>query len=174
MMRTRPSGLRAAAYLVMLGCVAASAAPSEAPLPSSHVLVIFTKPEKFSDVRDGGFPTIDGRDKILASLRDFVTRRAAAYIPAGDAFYINFVDIALAGRLAIGDVENVRVFTRGSPPVFVFGWAITDSKGTVLRKGTERLRENEYMSLLSPALSSDKYRYEKAVLDDWMRNNLGA
>jgi hypothetical protein len=173
-MRMHPSILRAAASAVVLGCVAASAIGAEASPPNSHVLVIFTKPEKFSDVRDSGFPTSEGRDKILASLREFITRRAAAYIPAGDAFYINFVDIALAGKLALGDVENVRVFSRGSPPIFVFGWAITDRKGTVLRKGAERLREDEYMNLWSPAPSGDSCRFEKAVLDDWMRNNLRA
>jgi hypothetical protein len=163
---------RAAAGAIMLVCLARSAAGAEAPKPSSHVLVIFTNPEKFSDVRDGNFPTNAGRDKILESLRKFITQRAATYLPSGNAFYINFIDVALAGKLVVGDVESVRVMTRTSSPAFIFGWAVTDRTGAVLKKGSEMLREDEYRNLWSPAPPGDKYRFEKAVLDDWMRRNL--
>jgi hypothetical protein len=138
----------------------------------AHVMVVYTSPEKFSDIRDGGFPSSAGEEKILASLRDFITERAAGYIPKGSAFYINFVDIALAGKLQVGNVYNFRYISRTSSPVFVFGWAVTDQKGAVTRKGSAHLQEDGYMDLWSPAPTGDSLRYEKAVLDDWMRHNL--
>ena len=158
----------------MLGCLANSVAGAEVSKPGNHVLVIFTNPEKFSDIRDGNFPTAAGRDRILASIREFITQRAAAYLPVGDAFYINFVDVSLAGKLTLGDVDDIRVMTRASSPAFTFGWAVTDPKGAVLKKGSEMLRDDEYRNLWSPAPPGDKLRFEKAVLDDWMRRNLQA
>jgi len=61
-----------------------------------------------------------------------------------------------------------------TPPIFMFGWAITDPSGKVLKKGSEKLEDIDFMDLSNPADPGDPFRFEKAVLDQWMRENLGA
>jgi hypothetical protein len=56
----------------------------------------------------------------------------------------------------------------------MFGWAITDLSGRVIRRVWEKLEEPCFMGLFRNADPGDPLRFEKAVLDDWMRNNLQA
>jgi Protein of unknown function (DUF3016) len=173
--RTRIRGVLPclAAVAVALGFLAPLSARGDAPKPGDRVLVTFDHPEKFLDVRDSNVPTAEGRDKILASLRDYITQRAPAFLPKGDALYVTFINIKLAGVFAIGEVPpHGRFIAAGTPPLFMFGWAITDPSGKVVGRAWEKLEEQDFMNLFQNADPSDPLRFEKAVLDDWMRNRL--
>lgn len=174
-MRTFPAIAGTFACAAVFGCLSSAAESAGKPPPSPHVLVIFTHPEKFTDIRTGILPSDERRDRLLESLRQFITERAALYLPSGDALYINFVDIRLAGIMVpvgVMGLDGVRVASHGTPPRFVFGWAITDRSGAVVRKGSGRLMNSDFMGLWSPTDSGDPYHYEKAVLEDWMRQNI--
>jgi len=161
------------ALCLALGLLAPAAVRAEDPKPTDRVLVTFEHPEKFLDVRDSNFPTVEGRDKILESLRAYVTKRAPAFLPAGDCLYVTFTNIKLAGVFSVGEVSSGgRFMFPGTPPLFMFGWAITDPSGKVVRRAWEKLEKDSYMDLFRNADPGDPLRYDKAVLDDWMRNTL--
>jgi hypothetical protein len=170
--RSLPNSL---ALALALGFLAQGAARADAPLPGSRVLVTYDHPEKFLDIRDANFPTAEGEDRIIESLRAYITRRATALLPAGDSLYVTFINIKLAGVFAVGEVApRGRIVTAGTPPLFMFGWAVTDPSGKVIRRAWEKLEEPYFMGLFRNADPGDPLRFEKAVLDDWMRNNLQA
>jgi hypothetical protein len=56
--------------------------------------------------------------------------------------------------------------------MFMFEWTVIDSTGKVIGSAKEKLEENNFKDLSSKADEGDPLRYEKAVLDDWMRNRL--
>jgi Protein of unknown function (DUF3016) len=161
------------ALALALGFLADVSVRADTPKPSSRVLVTFDHPEKFLDIRDSYFPTAEGKDKIMESLRDYITQRATAFLPSGDSLYVTFINVKLAGVFAVGELApGGRTVTAGTPPVFMFGWAVTDPSGKVVRRAWEKLEEPYFMGLFRNADPGDPLRFEKAVLDDWMRNNL--
>lgn len=153
-----------------------AAARADYQTPGARVLVMFTHPESFLDIRDREAPTQKGQDEILESFRDYLTRRAVLYLPSGNALYLNFMNIKLAGGFPYGSLGNraERVILESTPPILRFAWAVTDPSGRVIRSGYETLEDINFMELYRSADPGDPYRYEKAVLDDWLRNRLQA
>jgi len=172
-MRTFPVMSGAVAIAVLFGLLAPAVGRGDPSTPGAHVLVIFDHPENFLDIRDRYFATDFGENEILSVFREYITRRAAKYLPEGYAFYIGFTDIKLAGAYPLWGIQEYRVITRRDPPGFVFGWAITNRSGDVVKKGAERLQTFAFMELYGCNTSEgEAFYYEKAILDDWMRNNL--
>ncbi len=142
--------------------------------PTPRVTVIFEHPEKFSDIRIWRSPPDEERDRaiVLSMLRDYITQRALAYLPEGDRFEIKFTDIRLAGQFPPGGLWDTRIITRHFPPEFQFEWVVTSPTGAVIRKGTKDLTDHSFMDLHSDYDGSDRFYFDRAVLDDWMRENL--
>jgi len=158
----------------VFGSLAPSAVRAASPTPSARVVVIFDHPERFSDIKLLRYPIDEVKDRnhVMAVFRDYITQRAVAYLPEGYHFYVRFTDMGLAGQFPPGGFWDYRVVTRNFPPVFVFGWAITDRSGAVVKMASENLIGADFMDLGSNALENEPYHFEKAVLDDCMRENL--
>lgn len=154
------------------GTIAAARAASQTPNP--RVLVIFTHPESFLDIRDRYVPTEEGRNEILNIFREYLAKRAVPYLPEGYALYVNFINIKLAGVFPVGAIGNLsrRTVLDSTPPMLMFAWAVTDPSGKIVKSAWEKLEEDNFKDLYESAEPGDPYRYEKAVLDDWMRNSL--
>jgi hypothetical protein len=158
-----------------LAFFAPSLVAADAPRADSRVVVVFEHSENFLDVRDSAVPTVAGRDRILASLRDYIVRSAPAFLPPGDSLRLVFANIKLAGVFAVGELPpGGRLVSAGTPPLFLFGCVVTDPSGKVVRKSSEKLEPEYFMGLFRNADPGDPLRYDKAVLDDWMRNGLGS
>lgn len=127
---------------VLLGLLTPAVGRAEDPTPSPHVLVIFNHPENFLDIRDRYSASDFGKNEILSMFREYITRRSAKYLPEGYGFYISFTDIKLAGAYPLWGIQEYRVITQRDPPGFVFGWAITDRSGDVVKKGAEDFRHS--------------------------------
>jgi hypothetical protein len=152
-----------------------AAAREANPSADPRVLVIFTKPEEFIDIRDRVAPSEKGENEILAGFREFITKRAPIYLPGGDSLYIDFINIKLAGVYPVGAIGNLnhRTILDSTPPMFMFSWAVTDRSGKIVKSAWEKLDEQNFKDLFRSADPGDPFRYEKAVLDDWMRNHIG-
>ena len=87
---------------------------------------------------------------------------------------MTFTDIDLAGDFEPwrgGQWDSVRVVKSISPPAFKFIYTVTDSSGKVVKQGSEHLRDLDFLMRITPD-PSDSLRYEKQILDDWLRSNL--
>lgn len=152
----------------------AALAAAETPKPTSRIEIIFNHPENFTDVKDADLPTERGRDAILEQIRSFLVERAEPMVPEGDTFTLTFTDIDLAGDFEPwrgGQWDSVRVVKSIYPPAFKFSYTVTDSGGKVVKQGSEHLRDLDFLMRITPD-PSDSLRYEKQILDDWLRSNL--
>jgi Protein of unknown function (DUF3016) len=152
----------------------AALAGAETPKSTPRVEIIFDHPENFTDVKDANLPTDRGRDAILGQIRSFLVERAEPMVPDGETFTMTFTDIDLAGDFEPwrgGQWDNVRIVKSIYPPSFKFTYTVTDSSGKVVKQGSEHLRDLDFLMRITTD-PSDSLRYEKQILDDWLRSNL--
>ena len=64
--------------------------------------------------------------------------------------------------------SDVRVVKDIYPPAIKLAFQLTDAEGHVLKQGDRNLRDMAFMMALSID-RNDSRRYEKALLDDWLR-----
>ncbi len=168
------SGVAAAAAL--FGCLAPRAKDVDAAATTPRALVVFDHPERFDDIRIFRYADAVELEKdrayVLKTFRDFVSSRAAAYLPEGESFNIRFTNIRLAGEFRQGGVRDTRIVTRNFPPEFVFSWSVIGPSGDVLRSGSEDILDGSFMDTHGSPDDIDRYFFDKAVLDDWMRAHL--
>ena len=68
---------------------------------------------------------------------------------------------------------DVRVLKDTYPPRIDLTFRLLDGEGKEIRAGTRRLRDSNYLVNAGPSSSIDHLRYEKALLGDWVRRELG-
>lgn len=132
--------------------------------------VVFDHPEKFSDVKDDSFGTEKGREAILEQLRDYIQNQAQYYVAPGQTLTITFSDIDLAGDYEPrgGRSDDIRIVREVYPPRMDLSFRLTDASGAVIKEGTRRLRDLNFMMALN-VNREDPLRYDKNLLDDWLR-----
>lgn len=137
--------------------------------------VIFSQPEKFTDVRDAYSASDKGRQANLDLIKDYLMSRANRYVPEGQKLTVTFTDIDLAG-----DFEpwrgpqgmDIRVVKDIYPPRMDLEFKLTDAGGAVVKEGKRQLRDLAFMSKLS-INTNDSLRFDKALLDDWLTSEFG-
>lgn len=170
-MKTNPMLLGVLASLAAL----TAAVATEAPVKSdARVEVTYAAPEKFTDVRDAYTASEMGRTGILNQIRDYLASQADKYVAPGQKLTVTFTDIDLAGdfepwRGAEG--MDVRIVKDIYPPKMDLEFKLTGADGTVIKEGKRQLRDLAFMSKLS-INRSDMLRFEKALLDDWLKSDL--
>jgi hypothetical protein len=137
--------------------------------PNPRVEVNYHEPERFTDARDSymGSNTDAG---YLSELKDYLAWRARYSIAADQKLTITFTDVDLAG-----DFEpwrgmrwsDIRVVKPLYPSRLKFSFTLTDATGAVIKSGERELADLNLVRL--PSLMPDPLRFEKGLLDDWMR-----
>lgn len=135
------------------------------------VKVRFVNPERYSDA--GSFDA-GGRDATLSALRAHIEKLGAGRLAPGQNLTIDVLNIDLAGEneprgRTLSDVRIVRDVT---PPRIRLSYVLTE-KGRRTRSGEETLSDINYQMNTSARLSSDRYGYEKALLDGWFTRVAG-
>lgn len=152
--------------------VGALIAAPPAPKEPSRVNVVFSHPEKFTDVKDDSMGTERGRDAILEQLRDYIDQQASRYMPKDQTLAVTFTDIDLAGDYEPwhgSNADNIRFIRAIYPPRMDLSFKVTDAAGAVVKEGTRQLRNLNFQSELS-VNRQDPLRFEKSLLDDWLRD----
>lgn len=143
--------------------------------PTGAVTVEFVQPEKFTDINEQLTRSAPEKNAHLHNLRKYTETRAARYLTGGQTLEIRYTDIDLAGDhhpQVDPSMSDVRVVTSLYPPRLKFTWALHDAGGGVLKSGTEDLRDLGFETG-SSANFGDALRYEKRMLDKWMRATIG-
>lgn len=157
-----------------LSCAATLfAAPPAAP--AARVEVIFEQPEKYTDVKDSFMGTEKGRDGYLAELKTHLQERALRRLGPGQTLTFTFTNIDLAGDFEPGrgpSSDDIRIVKDIYPPRLNFSYKLVDESGAVLKEGQEKLTDLGFQSSASPINNGDSLRYEKALLDNWLRDKI--
>jgi hypothetical protein len=56
------------------------------------------------------------------------------------------------------------------PPRISLVFRLTDAEGNVVKEGRRELRDLSFMMKITMAFRDDPVRHEKALLDDWLRD----
>lgn len=140
------------------------------------VTVEFVNAEKFTDVNERWLPSAPEKNAHLAALRRHVEKKAAKYLAAGQTLRVEFTDIDLAGdhkAQTNPQLHDVRMVSGLYPPRMSLRFVLRDASGQELQAGEAKLSDIGFDSH-SAGLSSDPLRYEKRMLDKWLRQQFGS
>lgn len=145
------------------------AAPASAP---ARAEVIFFEPQKFTDVKDS-FTGDFERTTYLDQLRDYIIDRAKYYVPEGQMLSVTFTDIDMAGDFEPWRgprFDDIRIVKDIYPPRMDLTFRLTDAAGNVVKQGKRELRDLAFLMKIPMAFRDDPLRHEKALIDDWLRD----
>jgi hypothetical protein len=107
--------------------------------------------------------------RVMDELEDQF-RQEAAKLPADQTLHLTVHDVDLAGDIEYfhdGYPFGLRVVRNVDFPTIDLSYELKDSNDTVIKSGTDRIRD---MSFRTPVLSTwkqDPFRYEHQLIEDW-------
>ncbi|MEO8364800.1 MAG: DUF3016 domain-containing protein [Pseudoxanthomonas sp.] len=141
--------------------------PAEGP-----VSIDWTDPAQFSDIRYSGNRWEAERGNWVEQLAMYLQKNAVKKLPQGETLQVTFTDIKRAGSYEPWhgpNMNNTRVVRDIYPPRITLTFKRLDAQGQVIEQGERKLSDPGFLSS-SPRLSdSDPLRYEKGMLDDWLK-----
>jgi Protein of unknown function (DUF3016) len=159
----------AIAFLLLSGC--AASAPHDETV--SRISVSFVEPEKFTDARRVELAPTSA--SVLRELEKFLIETGGRYLPATTKLSIRVTDIDLAGDFELfrgPQADQVRITKGLYPPHIVLEFELLDSGAKVIKMGKRNLTDIDYQS--RSVYPREYYlRYEKDILRDWLRAELG-
>jgi len=160
-------------FLAVVFATAVSVFAAAPAAPNTHVEVIFDHPEKFTDLKDSWMGSDKGRDNYLELFKDYLQTRAPRYLAEGQTLTITFTDIDLAGDFEPErgpNFSDVRIVKDLYPPRMNFTYKVVDATGAVVKEGQEKLIDLSFQMTASLIDTGDSLRYEKSMLDNWLRD----
>jgi hypothetical protein len=165
---------------LVLSLLAAStfghAADAPADKSGGRVEVSFDQPEKFRDVKDSAMGENES-SSYLGLFRSYLQDTAPRYLADGQKLSVTFTDIDMAGEYEPwrgGGAMNTRFVKAIYIPRLKFDYRVTDASGAVVKEGQANLSDLNFQNNIGNVIdNSDPLRYEKRLLNDWLRSELG-
>lgn len=110
-------------------------------------------------------------ERQIESLAKWLAKRAERRLPQGQTLAITLQDVDLAGDIEPGrgpNMRDVRVVREIYPPQIELSWNVSDAAGATVDEGQDTLRDLGFLTTMN-LLASDPQRYEKRMLDKWLR-----
>jgi hypothetical protein len=151
------------------------AAPRAAALPDTAPRVTGTNanPQNISENPEFGRQNRYQDANYLEALQAHLIKRATQMLPPGERLEVTITDIKLAGAYEPWHgprMYYVRIMKDTYPPRIDLTFKLIGADGTVSRQGSRTLRNLGYLhSGLATSGNSDPLRYDKALLDSWLR-----
>lgn len=148
-----------------------AAAAAAAAVGPGAVSVRYDHPENFTETREvQAFAAFRADDGYLATLQDYLQKRAAATLQPGQTLAIVITDVDRAGSYlpAMGPAQPVRIVKDVYPPRIALHFRLLDAQGKVIREGERKLTDLGFMYDSTSIRDTDPLRYEKRTLDRWL------
>lgn len=154
---------------VTLAVAATQASPSTVP----PVSVRYDHPERFTETREvRAFAPARIHEDYLGPLKTYIEQRAGKLLQPGEQLRIVITDIDRAGSFEPWHgprLSDVRIVKDIYPPRINLHFQLTDAGGAVIREGDRTLRDPGFLYGTSNIGSSGSLRYEKNLVDRWLR-----
>ena len=140
------------------------------------VHVHWADPAGFTELRYSRNRAEAARGDWVAQLAGYLRGRIAAQLPPGQRMDVEILDIRRAGdyEYLFGAATDIRVLRDIYPPRMRLHVRRTDASGQVLEDDEQVLSDLGYLSAPQPLSDSDPLRYEKRLIDRWVRRELAA
>lgn len=167
-------GMALATALLVSACATTRPAMGAGALADEGpVAVAWQDPAGFSEPDFGALPA--DRGTWIRVLAEHLRVQAERRLPAGHRLEVELLDVDRAGEYEHGrDVSShdLRVVRDHYPPRIRLRFRHLDGGGAVLNQGERRLVDVTFLQRTA-TLDSDPLRFEKRLLDDWLRRELG-
>lgn len=141
----------------------------------SPVKVSWTDPAQFTDIRYSRNRWEAERGDWVNDLASYFQKAAAKRLPEGQQMQVTITDIKRAGDYEPWHgprLDDVRIIKDIYPPRLSFTWTRTDASGRVIDQGEQKLVDTAFLMSSTSFNDSDPLRYEKRMIDDWLRREL--
>lgn len=173
---TRANRYLIAALLAITLVVVGSSAPTSAQpaeTARTRVSVSYAHPKQFTENRDYGWQDRYNGVDYLGPLKAYLVKRASRMLAPDQRLDVTITDIQLAGGYEpwLGaQWSHVRIMSNRYPPRIDLTFRLTGEDGRVIREGSRTLRNLGYLtSGVTMPGSTDPLRYDKALLNSWLR-----
>ena len=146
-------------------------APRSLPV-DGPVSVQWGDPAQFSEIRLSNDRWEAVRGDWVRDIAQYIRKRAVRQLPPGDRLEVNITDIKRAGDYEPwrgGQASSIRYMRDLYPPRIELDFKLLGSDGRVVSEGSRKLTDLAYLSHIANPTNSDPLRYEKQLLDDWLR-----
>lgn len=141
------------------------------------VSVKWDDPAKFTEIRQSGNRFEAERGDWVRQLARYLQTTAAKPLQPGQTLDVTLVDIKRAG-----DYEpwhgprgrDIRVMRDIYPPRIALQYTLKDADGRIVSEGDARLSDSGYLQGSGLLTDSDPLRYEKRLLNDWVKRQLAS
>lgn len=148
------------------------ALPDEGP-----VSVEWVDPAEFTEIRHSRNRWEARRGDWVRQLAEHLRESAEKRLPEGERLEVVITDIRRAGDfepMRGAAMDHVRVMRDIYWPRMTLEFIRYDAAGSVIAQGERTISDPSYLSSSIHGRSSDPLRYEKSMIDDWLRTELGA
>ena len=160
----------------VLASLLAALAAAPAVAQEAAVTVTFAHPETYTDLRLACVSRKTDAQSLMGDIEKYLVTTAAPRLAPGQRLEVTVTNVDMAG-----DIEDwrgpgrcdVRIMKDTYPPRIDLSFRLLDGSGSEIRAGARKLRDSNYLVDAGPANSTDHLRYEKALLGDWLRVELG-
>ena len=166
-----PNPLLALAALALAaslgGCATSAIAPRNA-----HIKVDWSDPVNFTDTRSNLCRNRAKPEEWLSQLARYVENRADRVVAGGKTLKVTITDIQRAGQCEPWrgpNLDDTRIIKDIYPPSISLHFQHTDASGHVVDEGDRTLRDSAFMHRGTMLNQDDPLRFEKRLLDDWLR-----
>ena len=136
------------------------------------VSVDWTDPAQFSEIRYSRNSWEAKRGNWVEQLAKYVQTNAAKRLAPGEQLHVTITDITRAGEYEPWrgpNLQDARIVRDIYPPRISLTFKRTDAQGNVIEEGDRKLVDTAFLMGNSIFGSNDLLRYEKRLLDDWIR-----
>jgi hypothetical protein len=149
-------------------------APRSLP-EEGRVAVQWTDPAKFSELRGSGNRSEAERGDWVTDLARYLRQSAERRLPSDKRLDVTITDIRRAGNYEPWrgiQYNDVRILREIYWPRITLDFKLIRADGSVATEGRRVLSDPSFLSSVSMASEGDPLRYEKTLIDRWVRREL--
>lgn len=164
------AGTASARLRTVTGPDAPRALPEQGP-----VSVTWEDPANFTEIRYSLNKFESRRGDWVEQLAQHLRERAEKRLPPGEQLQVNITDIDRAGAYEPWrgvQFYDTRFILDIYPPRMTFAYRRIGAGGEVVAEGEREIRDMGYLMTSNPYFNSDNLRYEKAMIDRWISQEL--
>lgn len=155
-----------------------AAASAAVTPPPDRIQVSWAPTENLSEVKNNQFNRGWLRpNEWEERISDHLRKSADRILPDGQRLQVHVNDISLAGSFEPWHqpgTQDIRILKDIYPPWMSVHYTLLAADGKVIREGDAKLRDGSYLQREPPGYPTDPLRYDKRMVDDWLRNEFGA
>lgn len=149
------------------------ALPRSLPDNGGAVSVGWTDPAQFGEIRYSGNRWESKRGNWVVDLAEYLRDASAKRLSRGQTLQVTITDIERAGRYeprGRADLDDIRIVKDIYPPRMSLTYTLKGPDGQVLSEGDRKLVDHGFL-MGSTLTNSDPLRFEKRMIDDWLRRD---